>query len=129
MKRAVPWWFMLIFLLAALQPVTGLCEEKSSGHVYLDDEIPVFIPCGSDNAFLLMGPEKVLHSLQGQWRTLNGRQPAPPRPLYVDLTGHFEENPDAEGRSADFDGLYRIASVLLSQTESPATCPVLVVED
>ncbi|WP_349922224.1 hypothetical protein [Aeromonas veronii] len=128
MKVVISWWFMLIFILSAMQPVVVFAEEKSSGHVYLDDNMPVFLPCGSDNAFLLIGPDKLLQSLQQQWHQLNAQRSTSPRPLYVEMTGHFEENPDAEGRSADFDGRYRGESLLRSQAESPATCPVLVVE-
>lgn len=127
MKGLKYWLFVLPILNFTIQPVAVFAEERAAGHYYLDADIAFFIPCGSDNPFLLVGTDKVLQPLQRLWDKLSASSPS--RPLYVEVTGHFEENPDAEGRAADFDGLYRIESVLTTHADSPANCPVLEGDD
>lgn len=134
MKGPIPCSFMLAVLLVG-QPVTAATEEKAAGHYYRDSEVEFFVPCGSDNAFWVVGEEKVLQPLRSKMSELSKQSdmsaphPTPPRPLYVEVTGHFEDNPNDEGITADYDGIYRIGAVLGSSPDSPAGCPVLVEDD
>ncbi|MGY3900943.1 hypothetical protein ACW5XF_00505 [Aeromonas lusitana] len=127
-KGLTPWSFILILLLGGyLLPAAA--EEKTTGHYYREGDVDVFIPCGSDNAFWIQGEKSVLQPLQNALSKLNDAHPDSPRPLYVEITGHFEDNANSEGMAADYDGLYRIESVLANRADSPATCPVLVEND
>lgn len=128
MKGVIPCSLTLVLLILCPQSSTA-AEEKTAGHYYREQEVESFIPCGSDNAFWLMGEQKVLQPLRDQLRKLNEHQQDAPRPLYVEVTGHFEDNANSDGIAADYDGLYRIESVLTSRPDSPSTCPVLVMDD
>lgn len=128
MKGLIPCSLTLVLLIFGPQP-SAVAEEKASGHYYREGEVDVFIPCGSDNAFWMQGESKVLQSLRDKLGKLDESHPASPQPLYVEVTGHFEDNPNTEGRTADYDGLYRIESVLASRADSPAGCPLLVMDD
>lgn len=119
-------WSITLALVIGGQLAPAFAEEKTAGHYYREGELESFIPCGSDNAFWVQGEKKVLQPLRDK---LSGLHSDSPRPLYVELTGHFEDNPNSEGISADYDGLYRIESVLTSSPDSPPACPVLVMDD
>lgn len=128
MKGLTPWSFILILVLGGQLPPT-VAEEKTTGHYYREGDIDVFIPCGSDNAFWVKGEGKVLRPLRDKSARLNALEADSPLPLYVELTGHFEDNPNNEGMTADYDGIYLIESVLISSPDSPASCPLLVMDD
>lgn len=128
MKGLTPWSFLLLLLLGG-QLLPAVAEDKATGHYYREGEVDVFIPCGSDNAFWVKGEEKVLQPLRDKLGKLDVLNADSPHPLYVELTGHFEDNPNNEGIAADYDGIYLIESVLASHPDSPAGCPLLVGDD
>ncbi|MBV7597873.1 Uncharacterised protein [Aeromonas encheleia] len=123
MKGLIPWSFALLLSVGSLL-LPAFAEEKATGHYYWEREVESFIPCGSDNAFWVLGEKSVLQPLRDKVSKLGDHQP-----IYVEVTGHFEDNADSEGAAADYDGLYRIESVIASTPDSPATCPVLVMGD
>ncbi|MCH7373213.1 hypothetical protein [Aeromonas sp. MR16] len=128
MKGLIPCSLALVLLIICSQS-SAAAEEKTTGHDYREQEIESFIPCDADNAFWIQGENKVLQSLRDKLSKRDESHPASPQPLYVEVTGHFEDNPNTEGRTADYDGLYRIESVLASRPDSPAGCPLLVMDD
>ncbi|MGY3943708.1 hypothetical protein [Aeromonas tecta] len=127
--KGLTFWSIALVLAIGGQQAPAFAEEKTAGHYYREGDLESFIPCGSDNAFWMKGETKVLQPLRDKLSKLNELHADSPRPLYVEVSGHFEDNANSEGVSADYDGLYRIESVLSSSPDSPASCPVLVMDD
>ncbi|MEM8767937.1 MAG: hypothetical protein AAGE43_10860 [Pseudomonadota bacterium] len=96
------------------------CGDPSAerGLYYYGGEVNVVCPCGGDSCYWVRGAAAVLDPMK---RFVLKNAATPYQPMYLQYRGEaLKETP--VGFAANYDGLYRIDSVLAIDSTLPADC-------
>jgi hypothetical protein len=91
------------------------------GHYYWGHEVETFHPCGSKQAFWVVGDASLLQPLREKSAQVSKAQGKPYLPIYVEVSA-VTEGKAKDGFAADYDGVYRFTAVQVSDTFSPTDC-------
>ena len=112
-------------LAVFLAVITSSCATTGTahlrGHYYWGHEVRTFHPCGSKQAFWVVGDPALLQQLRDKVTEASQVQGQPYPPIYVEVSG-VSEGKAADGFAADYDGVYRFTAVQVANSSSPADC-------
>jgi hypothetical protein len=112
---------------ACIAVITSSCTGTSAlgtyfrGHYYWGHEVETFHPCGSKQAFWVVGDATLLQPLRDQAAKVLEAQGKPYLPIYVEVSA-VVEGKAKDGFAADYDGVYRVTAVHVVNSSSPADC-------
>ena len=113
------------FAAVFIAVITAGCASTGStpfrGHYSWGHEVRSFRPCGSDQAFWVVGDAAVLEPLREKAASVSQAQGRPYVPIYVEASG-VVEGKATDGFAADYDGVYRFTAVQVADSSSPADC-------
>ena len=114
--------------LAAIAVLASGCATTGTpalrGHYTWGHEVESFRPCGSTQTFWVMGDAAVLQPLRALSAAASQARGQPYQPIYVEASVVAEGKAN-DGFAADYDGVYRFASVERAERVSdPGQCDV-----
>jgi hypothetical protein len=115
------------FLAIAVAVVTSGCTTTATetsqlrGLYTWGHEVQTFIPCGSKQAFWVVGDVELLQPLQDKSAALAQARGTSYQPIYVEVTA-VAQGKATDGFAADYDGVYRFVSVQVVSSQSPVDC-------
>jgi hypothetical protein len=117
--------FAAVFLAATTAGCAsaGAGTPPLRGHYYWGHEVEAFHPCGSKQAFWVVGDAALLQPLRDKVTKVSHDQGKPYVPIYVEASGVVEKKA-TDGFAADYDGVYRITAVQVVDSISPPDCQV-----
>ena len=111
-----------VLVAVAIALVVSSCASKGGtqlrGHYTWGHEVESFRPCGSAQAFWVVGDAALLQPLRDKAMTMG----KPYVPIYVEASGVGEAKA-SDGFAADYDGVYRFTAVQVADSASPVGCP------
>lgn len=113
--------FAVVFIAAIAAGCASTGSTQFRGHYYWGHEVRTFHPCGSDQAFWVVGEAALLQPLRDKAASVSQAQGKPYVPIYVEASGVVEEKA-TDGFAADYDGVYRFTAVQVADSISPADC-------
>ena len=105
----------------ALVPAAGAEPARLRGRYTWGAEVETLQPCGSEQTYWLAGDTAQLQPLRDRARAIAQSSGKPYTPIYVEVAAARDEaQPD--GFAADYDGVYRLQSVLGVADTLPVEC-------
>jgi hypothetical protein len=114
-----------VLVAVAIAVLTSSCASTGStqlsGHYYWGHEVETFHPCGSEQAFWVVGDAALLQPLRDKAMGVSQAIGKPYAPIYVEASG-VAEGKAKDGFAADYDGVYRFSAVQVANSSTPAGC-------
>ena len=117
--------FFMKWALALMVGVAGPASASDGtlrGRLYWGHEVRSFQPCGSKNAYWVLGEDKVLQPLRRRSEKLRAQHGKPYRPLYIEAAGVIDTDSARDGFAKDYNGLFHLHEVLRVSDLVPKRC-------
>ncbi|SRR6266436_271175 len=98
-------------------------DTATRGRYYYGAEVESFHPCGSQNAYWVVGEEQMLKPLRDRTDKLRKPHGAYP-PIYVEFIGEVNEQEEREGFAESYDALFHLRQVVRVLNTVPKDCPL-----
>lgn len=110
----------ILWLLAALAGC-AVSATPMRGQYYWGHEVETFHPCGSDQAYWVVGSQSLLLPLRTMVDKVVAEKATPYQPIYVEIAAE-SEGKATDGFAEEYDGVINITRVLAAREQTPDDC-------
>lgn len=117
---AVMKWALAV--MVSIAGSTWAADSTLRGRFYWGHEVQSFQPCGSKNAYWVLGEEKMLQPLRERAEKLRVQRGKPYQPIYIEAVGAIDTRSKREGFAENYHGLFRLHRVMRASNGVPKGC-------
>lgn len=113
---------LALALMVGVAGCTSASDTTLRGRFYWGHEVQSFQPCGSKNAYWVLGEERMLKSLRERTEELREQRGKPYQPIYLEAVGVIDTKSKKEGFAENYQGLFHLRKVECVSNAVPNGC-------